>query len=163
VTDGEDPRVDRSGIFIERELADSVAIEEELDSNVVGPYRFPAPTRRRAAGWVFVVAAALTVVLIDGGWLPAIGLLGLAVWNFASAWPLRVHEEEALSVAGSVVDFPVGHASAAVTFHGLRSRPRWSVVLYSAQEPPDRRALVVVDAITGEVAEEPYVEDVEGV
>jgi hypothetical protein len=34
------------------------------------------------------------------------------------------------------------------------------VVLYSANEPPDRRALVVVDAVTGEVAEEPYVEDV---
>jgi hypothetical protein len=163
VTEPEDPRVDRSGIFIERDLADSVAIEEELDSNVVGPYRFPEPTRRRAAGWVFVVGAVITMVLIDGGWLPAIGFLALAAWNFASTWPLRVHEEEALSIAGSVVDFPVGHASAAITFHGLRSRPRWSVVLYSAEEPPDRRGLVVVDAITGEVAEEPYVEDVEGV
>jgi hypothetical protein len=37
------------------------------------------------------------------------------------------------------------------------------VVLYSAEEPPDRRALVVVDAVSGEVADEPYVEDVEGV
>jgi hypothetical protein len=157
----EEPRVDRSGIHIDKELAESLAIEEELDSNVVGPYRFPSPTRRRIAGWLFVVAAAITMVLIDGGWLPAIGLVALAAWNFASAWPLSVDETKALSVAGSVVDFPVGHASAAVTFRGFRSRPRWSVILYSASEPPDQRALVVVDAVSGEVAEEPYVEEVE--
>ncbi len=163
MSEQEEPRIDRSGIFIERDLADSIAIEEELDSTVVGPYRFPEPTRRRTSGWVFLVAAVITMVLIDGGWLPAIGLVALAVWNFASAWPLTVDETRALSIAGGVVDFPVGHASAAVTFHGLRSRPRWSVVLYSAAEPPDQRALVVVDATSGEVVDQPYVEAVEGV
>jgi hypothetical protein len=163
MSDSEEPRVDRSGIFIERDLAESIAIEEELDSNVVGPFRFPEPTRRRIAGWVFVVAAVITMVLIDGGWLPAIGLFALAAWNFASAWPLNFDENRALSIAGAAIDFPVGHASAAVTFHGFRSRPRWSVVLYSAEEPPDQRALVVVDAVSGEVAEPPYVEPVEGV
>ncbi len=156
----EDPRVDRSGIFIERDLADAVAIEDELDSNLVGPYLFPAPTRRRTAGWVFLVAATITALVIEGGWLPAIGLVGLAVWNFGSAWPLRVDESRALAIAGTVLDFPIGHASAAVTFRGVRSRPRWSVVLYSAEEPPDLRALVVVDAVSGEVVGSPYVEDV---
>jgi hypothetical protein len=163
MSDQRESRVDRSGIHIDRDLADSIAIEDELDSNVIGPYRFPAPTRRRTAGWVFIVAAVITMVLIDGGWLPAIGLLALAVWNFASAWPLAVDENRALSIAGAAVDFPVGHASAAVTFRGLRSRPRWSVVLYSAEEPPDQRALVVVDAVSGEVAAPPFVEAVEGV
>jgi hypothetical protein len=160
---GESPRVDREGIHIDRDLAESVAIEEELDSTIVGPFRFPQPTRRRIAGWVFVVGAILVMVMIDGGWLPAIGLFGLAAWNFASAWPLAIDENRALSVAGSAVGFPVGHASAAVTFKGIRSRPRWSVVLYSAAEPPDQRALVVVDAVTGEIAEDPYVEPVEDV
>jgi hypothetical protein len=160
MSEREEPRIDRSGIHIDKDLAESLAIEEELDSNVVGPYRFPSPTRRRIAGWVFVVAAVTTMVVIDGGWLPAIGLVALAAWNFASAWPLAVDETKALSVAGSAVGFPVGHASAAVTFRGVRSRPRWSVILYSAEEPPDQRALVVVDAVSGEVAEEPYVEAV---
>lgn len=163
MTDQEEPRVDRSGIFIERDLAESIAIEEDLDSSVVGPYRFPHPTRRRISGWVFLAGAVLTMVVIDGGWLPAIGLVALAVWNFASAWPLAVDETRALAVAGASVDFPVGHASAAVTFKGLRSRPRWSVVVYSAEEPPDRRALVVVDAVDGNVVGEPYVEPVEPV
>jgi len=161
MSDGEGRRVDRSGIHIEKEVAESLAIEEELDSNLVGPYRFPSPTRRRIAGWVFIVSAVVTMVLIDGGWLPAIGLVALAVWNFASAWPLAVDEDTALSTAGAAISFPVGHASAAVTFQGLRSRPRWSVVLYSAEEPPDQRALVVVDAVSGAVAEEPYVEPIE--
>jgi hypothetical protein len=164
MTDPSEPkRVDREGIFIERDLADSVAIEAELDSNVVGPYRFPSPMRRRIAGWVFVVGAVLALVLIDGGWIPAIGFVALAAWQFASSWPLDVDEHRALSIAGAAVDFPVGHASAAVTFKGLRSVPRWSVVLYSATEPPDQRALVVVNAVTGEVAEAPYVESVPGV
>jgi hypothetical protein len=161
MSDGGERRVDRSGIHIEKEVADSLAIEEELDSNLVGPYRFPSPTRRRIAGWVFIVSAVVTMVLIDGGWLPAIGLVALAAWNFASAWPLAVDEDTALSTAGAAISFPVGHASAAVTFQGLRSRPRWSVVLYSAEEPPDQRALVVVDAVSGAVAEEPYVEPIE--
>jgi hypothetical protein len=163
MTEEGDSRVDRSGIHIERDLAESLAIEEELDSNVVGPYRFPSPMRRRIAGWVFVVAAVIAMVVIDGGWLPAIGLFALAAWNFASAWPLAVDEHRALALAGASVDFPVGHASAAVTFRGFRSRPQWSVVLYSAEDPPDQRALVVVDAVSGEVADEPYVEDVQGV
>lgn len=158
-----EPRVDRSGIHIDKDLAETLAIEEELDSNVVGPYRFPSPARRRLAGWVFVAAAVIAMVVIDGGWLPAIGLVALAAWNFASAWPLQVDEATALAIAGSAVPFPVGHASAAVTFAGMRSRPRWSVVLYSAAEPPDQRALVVVDAVSGEITEEPYVEPVSAV
>jgi hypothetical protein len=160
MSDGDGPVVDREGIHIERDVADSVSIEEELDSNVVGPYQFPQPTRRRTSGWVLLVAAVITALVVEGGWLPAMVLAVLAIWNFASAWPLSVDEHQALAVAGSAVPFPVGHASAAVTFKGLRSRPRWSVVVYSAEEPPDRRALVVIDAISGEVAEDPYVEDV---
>ncbi|HJS72352.1 MAG TPA: hypothetical protein VJ858_06450, partial [Acidimicrobiia bacterium] len=58
------------------------------------------------------------------------------------------------------VDFPIGHSSASVRFHGWRSRPRWSVMLYSAAEPPDQRALVVVDAVNGAIVETPYVEEI---
>ena len=163
MSDDGQSRLDREGIHIERDLADSLAMEGELDSNVVGPYGFPAPVRRRISGWVYMGAAVLAIALVDGGWLPAIGFVALATWQFASAWPLNVDEHGALEIAGAAVPFPVGHASAAVTFSGLRSRPRWSVVLYSAAEPPDQRGLVVVDAVSGELAEDPYVEAVPGV
>jgi hypothetical protein len=160
MSEGGGSQIDREGIYIERDLADAVAIEEELDANVVGPYRFPEPSRRRIAGWVFVAGATIAAVVIDGGWIPAIGFLALALWQFAASWPLDIREEEALSIAGGSVGFPVGHASAAITFRGWRSRPRWSVVLYSATEPPDQRGLVVVDAVTGDVVETPYTEEI---
>jgi hypothetical protein len=34
------------------------------------------------------------------------------------------------------------------------------MILYSASEPPDRRALVVIDAVDGDVVEEVYVEEI---
>ncbi len=151
-------RVDREGIHIDRELADEIAIEEDLDANIEGPYRFPSPERRRASGWVFVVTAIIALLTIEGGWPVAVGLGLLAMWMFSSSWPLNLDEHQALARAASVVDFPIGHASASVRFQGWRSRPRWSVLLYSATEPPDRRALVLVDAVSGEVADLPYVE-----
>lgn len=156
---GDGSRVDREGIYIERDLADEIAIEEELDANVEGEYRFPSPARRRISGWIFGVAAAISLVAFDGGWIAAIGFVLLAAWQFLSAWPLGVDEHEAMTTAAAAVDFPIGHSSASVRFHGWRSRPRWSVMLYSATEPPDRRGLVVVDAVDGSIVETPYVED----
>ena len=153
-------KVDREGIHIDRDLADEIAIEDELDANVVGPFLFPSPERRRSAGWVFVVAGVIAGLTIVGGWLVAVGFGLLAVWQFLSTWPLNIDENTALTVAGGAVDFPVGHASAAVRFHGWRSRPRWAVVLYSASEPPDQRGLVVLDAVNGDVVETPYVETI---
>lgn len=154
----EERRVDREGIYIERDLADKIAIEEELDSNVEGEYHFPEPSRRRISGWVYLVAGVVAVFTIEGGWIVGLGFCGLAAWQFASSWPLVVDEHEALTKAASVVAFPVGHSSASIRFQGWRSRPRWSVMLYSATEPPDQRGLVVVDAVTGEIVETPYIE-----
>jgi hypothetical protein len=159
----ESPRVDREGIHIERGLADKVSIEEELDSNVEREYRFPSPSRRRIAGWVYLAAGLLTGFAFDGGWYVSLGFGLLAVWQFLSGWPMAVDEREAMTTAAAAVDFPIGHASASVRFNGWRSRPRWSVVMYSATEPPDRRALVVVDAVDGRIVETPYVEDIAAV
>ncbi len=156
----ETPRVDREGIHIERELAERVAIEEDLDANVTSEYRFPSPTRRRIAAWVYLVAGVIAAFVIQDGWVVTIALGLIAAWHFLSSWPLQVDEHEALATAAGAVEFPIGHSSAAVRFTGWRSRPRWSVVLYSAAEPPDQRALVVVDAINGEIAETPYVEPI---
>jgi hypothetical protein len=153
----DDRRVTRDGIHIDRDVAEAVAIEEELDSNVVGPYRFPDPRRRRTPVIVYAVVALAVGWVVD----PVVALLPVAVagWHLLGSWPLRVTQEEALSRAAGAVGFGVGHASAAMTFHGLRSRPRWSVILYSTAEPPDRRALVTVDAVSGDLVGEPYSEE----
>lgn len=152
----DEKRVTREGIHIDRDVAEAVAIEEELDSNVVGPYRFPDPERRRVPAYIYGAVAVAVAVAIDP--LAALLPAGAALWHIVGTWRLVVRQEQALSVAAGAIDFPVGHASAAVGFRGWRSRPQWSVIIYSAAEPPDRRALVVVDGVTGEVVEAPYVE-----
>ena len=84
----------------------------------------------------------------------------LAAWQMAASWTLTIDQEEALDRSSKVVPFAIGHASAAVTFHGWRSRPRWHVIAYSADDPPSHRALVEFDGVDGTQIGEPYVEAV---
>jgi hypothetical protein len=163
MSDGSEPRVDREGIHIDPEVAARVDIDEELDANLVGAYRFSEPGRRRISGWVLLASGAIAALSIQNGWWLGLGFAGLAAWQFLSAWPLAVGEGEALSQAAAAVDFPVGHASATVRVRGWRSRPTWSVVLYSASDPPDERALVLIDSVEGRVVGRPYQESVDPV
>ena len=71
---------------------------------------------------------------------------------------MHVDETEALVAAQQAVGFPVGHASAQQVWRGLRSRPTWRVLCYSAEDPPHARGLVLVDAVDGTVVEQ-LVED----
>jgi hypothetical protein len=66
---------------------------------------------------------------------------------------MRVDEKEALAAAGEAVGFAIGHASAQQVWRGLRSRPAWRVLCYSAEDPPLQRGLVLVDAVDGRVLE----------
>lgn len=159
----EDRRRLSDGIEIDREVAEREGIPEDLDAGIVGPYRFPDPRRRRIAGWMYLgtaVVVGLLALSTPGYWVMAGLLVVAAGWHLAASWPLGIEQEEALERAAKVVPFAVGHASAAVTFHGLRARPRWQVIAYSADEPPSKRALVVFDAVDGSQRGEPYVESV---
>jgi hypothetical protein len=62
-----------------------------------------------------------------------------------------VRDTDALVAAVREVGFPVGHASAQLGWRGLRSRPTWRILLYSAEDPPSRRGLVLVDAVDATV------------
>ncbi|MEK7252819.1 MAG: hypothetical protein AAB198_06210 [Actinomycetota bacterium] len=129
---------------------------ENLDAAQREPYTIPSTRRRRTSGMIHLagtVAAAGAVVLgAPTGLLVVAGLLAvLALWSFAGAWRIGVLDPQALETAGREVGFPVGHASAAVSFDGLRARPVWNVLVFSADEPPTRRGLVRVDAVDGHV------------
>jgi hypothetical protein len=67
---------------------------------------------------------------------------------------MSVDEKEALVVAQGAVGFAVGHASAQQVWRGLRSRPTWRVLVYSAENPPRQRGLVLIDAVDGSVIEQ---------
>ncbi len=81
----------------------------------------------------------------------AVTLVAVAAYHGLTAWRLVIDQTEALVVATRTVGFPVGHASAQLTWRGLRSRPTWRILLYSADTPPTKRGLVQVDAVDARV------------
>ena len=131
-------------------------LPEELDITVARPYKVPDNRKRRVAAACYVVVAVLSgagaATSGNGGLLAAAGLLALvAVHHLATAWPLELDETGALVASAAAAGFPVGHASAQLSWRGVRSRPVWRVLLYSADEPPSRRGLVELDAVDGEI------------
>jgi hypothetical protein len=132
-------------------------LPEDLDVTAyVGPYTFPDIRRRRLPALLYLIVAAGAYAggasAGNGGLIAAGVLLTLvAVYSWIAAWPLRVDQTEALAVASRTVGFPVGHASAQLAWRGLRSRPTWRILLYSADEPPSIRGLVELDAVDGTV------------
>lgn len=139
-------------------------LPEDLDVTAyVGPYLFPDIRRRRISGYLLVALAIATLgfgVSAENAGLLAGGVLlaFIAAWYFAAAWPLKIDQTEALAVASRTVGFPVGHASAQLGWRGLRSRPSWRILLYSADDPPSLRGLVELDAVDAAVLGE-YVEE----
>ncbi len=140
-------------------------LPDELNvAAAAGPYEFPDNSRRRKPGVLYVVVAAALVAvwfawndrssLVNEGFLWAALLLAVVgVYSFTSGWRMQVDEKQALVAAQGAVGFAVGHASAQQVWRGLRSRPTWRVLIYSAEEPPRRRGLVLVDAVDGRVIE----------
>lgn len=133
------------------------ALPEDLDVTAyVGPYVFPNITRRRIPGTLYALVAlgcvGASIVTGNTGLLVAAGILAVvSAYHFATAWDVRIDETEALVVATRTVGFPVGHASAQLAWRGLRSRPAWRILIYSADEPPSTRGLVELDAVDGHV------------
>ncbi len=160
VSDGTDAQR-AAGAVSADELRDELPADLQPDA-FVGAYQFPDNSRRRIPGVLYLVLAGLCLVayltsrdssaLVNGGlaWAAVVlGLVGLI--SITSGWRMHVDEQQALVAAQQAVGFPVGHASAQQVWHGLRSRPTWRVLCYSADEPPTRRGLVLVDAVDGTV------------
>lgn len=140
-------------------------LPDDLDAHgTLRAYRFPDNSRRRRPGAVYVLVALGAVgawlfvgdesPLVNDGylWVAAL-LLFVGVFSIASGWKMHVDEQQALVAAQGAVGFAAGHASAQQVWRGLRSRPTWRVLVYSVEEPPRRRALVLVDAVDGRVIE----------
>jgi hypothetical protein len=139
-------------------------LPDDLDPRgYVGPYQFPDNSRRRWPGVIYLVIAALCVIVyvalpdeafVNEGFLAAAAVLAaVGVFSITSSWRMHVDEKDALVAAQQALGYPVGHASAQQVWRGLRSRPTWRVMCYSAEDPPTTRALVLVDAVDGRVVE----------
>ena len=141
----------------------------DLDaSGYVGPYSFPDNKRRRAPGLLYGVVGLVLIVLwatrgdgvlVNAGLLVAgIGLVAVGLYHLVAGYPLKVDQTDALAAAGRQVGFAVGHASAQLGWRGVRSRPTWRILLYSAEDPPASRGLVLVDGVDGSIVAH-FVED----
>jgi len=139
--------------------------EDLVAVGYIGAYEFPDNSRRRTQGVMYLVAglgciglwvgARESSALVNQGMLWAAVALGVCgLFAISSGWKMRVDEKDALVAAQQAVGFAVGHASAQQVWHGVRSRPTWRVLCYSAEDPPRQRGLVLVDAIDGHVVEE---------
>lgn len=138
-------------------------LPDDLDyANYVGAYQFPDNSRRRIPGYLYVALAIVCLVLyltqsdtspiVNGGFAWAAAALGaVGLFSITSGWRMSIDEQQALVEAQRAIGFPIGHASAQQVWHGVRSRPTWRVLCYSAEEPPRQRGLVLVDAVDGRV------------
>ncbi len=144
-------------------------LPSDLDaSGYVGPYTFPDNKRRRSPGALYIACGlALMVlwltrgegILVNRGFLiGGSALVALGLYHLLAAQPLEIDQTDALASASRAVGFAVGHASAQMGWRGLRSRPTWRILLYSAEDPPTSRGLVLVDGVDGSVVDH-FVED----
>jgi len=148
-----------------------VTIDDQIDelpddlnpAGFVGAYLFPDNSRRRWPGVMYLGIATMCVAVyflvgdaavVNTGWLVAAIVLAVTgLFSITSGWRMTVDEKQALVAAQGAVGFGVGHASAQQVWRGLRSRPTWRVLCYSAEEPPAQRGLVLVDAVDGGIVE----------
>jgi hypothetical protein len=139
-------------------------LPDELDaSTFVGPYMFPDNNRRRVPALMYAVIGLGAIVawvvtrnghpvLVNGGLLAGgVGLVLFGLYSYQAGFDLEVDERDALVAATRTVGFAVGHASAQLGWRGLRSRPTWRILVYSSEEPPTKRGLVLVDGVRGDV------------
>ena len=91
------------------------------------------------------------VLLNRGVTVAGIVLIVVGLYHLQGGWDLSFDEEHALQAATREVGFPVGHASAQLGWRGFRSRPTWRILLYSNEPTPEKRGLVLVDGVDGEV------------
>jgi hypothetical protein len=145
-------------------------LPEDLDlSGFVGPHTFPNNNRRRIPAALYLLFGTGCIVLwvtrgdssalVNAGILWAgIGLVAFGLYGMVAGWTLKVDESDALVTASQQVGFPVGHSAAQMVWRGFLSRPTWRILLYSDENPPTKRGIVLVDGVGGGVLQW-FVED----
>jgi hypothetical protein len=140
-------------------------LPEDLDlTGFVGPHTFPNNDRRRIPAALYLLLGVVCIVLwarfadesplANAGILWAgVGLVAFGIYGMVAGRTMRVEESDALVTASVQVGFPVGHAAAQMAWRGWMSRPTWRILLYSDENPPTKRGIVLVDGLDGHVVE----------
>ena len=123
----------------------------------LAPFRPLDTAKRRRAGIVYLVMAAVAALLVIAAgvatmWVTTvIPLVGIAAYQFIGGWKLEVTDMQAIEIAGETASFPFGHGSATLGFRGPLAKPVWQVLVFADGPTPDRQALVTVDGLSGDI------------
>lgn len=138
--------------------------EDLIPAAARGKYSIPDNARRRRPAVVLSVTGLLSGALwwtrADGGvlvnsgfFVAAIGFLLLAAYFAASARPVRVWEDEAVTTAKTTTGLQSGTGRAQLAWRGVLGRPVWRVLVHDEGSGQPRRGVVIVDATNGSVVE----------
>jgi len=138
-------------------------LPEDLDASAALMITFPNNSRRRIPAVLYLLmgAAAIAVSVawsgsaaVNAGLATAGAMLcAFALYGLVAGTTMHVDEGEALVAAAGKVGFAVGHASAQMSWRGVLSRPVWRLLIYSNEDPPEQRAIAIVDGVSGDVVE----------
>jgi len=127
-------------------------------------YQIPNTDKRKLAACLYLITGVIFVSLsllfsdsplVNNGFLVSgVCIILFSGYNFFAAVRCSIDEREALQVASVSVGFEIGPASAQLMWRGYRSRPVWRLLAYSSEPTPLQRAVVLLDASTGEVLEQ---------
>ncbi len=145
------------------QIVDELPEDLNLDT-FASDYTIPNNNRRKIPAAMYLVMALGTVAIVlarngdsalvnNGLLIAAVGLGAFGIFGLVTGTTLKIDETDALHTASTQVGFEVGHASAQMVWRGWLSRPVWRVLMYSAENPPLKRGLVLVDGQSGEVIE----------
>lgn len=127
-------------------------------------YQIPNNDKRRLAGYIYIgMGIGLTLLFLlfkdsalinEGIIISGVCIVVFGFYNLKASVRCEIDETDAVSIASKSLGFPIGPASAQLMWRGFRSRPTWRLLAYSNEKVPLRRALVLIDASTGEVLEQ---------
>jgi len=131
-------------------------------------YQIPNTEKRKLAGYLYVGTGLIFILLsllfddsplVNKGFLiSGISIVLFGLYNFYASIRCMIDEREALEIASESIGFQIGPASAQLMWRGFRSRPVWRLLMYSSEEIPLTRAVILIDGSSGKVLEQ-IVED----
>jgi len=75
----------------------------------------------------------------------------------------KINQSEVIESVSTLISHSIGYYSIALTFNfSIKSilTPVWTVIVYSHENPPNKKTIVEINAFSGIVVTEPYTENI---
>ncbi len=157
------------GINIPSKVAEEQFVPADLNSLAVGNYTVPIPSKRKIYPYLSLIVLllfyffSLSYKFIN--FIPVfLILIFLTIFLFAINNDFYIDQKIIIETILDKIDFAVGYYSIALTFQfKLTSllKPVWTVIVYSSENPPKKRTIIEIDALSGETIDKLYTENLD--